>query len=289
MFLFVLLMLPRYLMLLRSDDPQPRQQRQRKLVANIDFVFLAVFLCGTTAIFSDKTCVDNSPLTFWSLTTLVLIELAYILSPFIYCILFILFLPCIIVIARQMHIRANNVFDGRMGAPLSVINAIPIVKYRIKRVIPDASPTSPDLVESPAVDAPNEPIVTDKLDQPVDIQQASSSSQSQHKLRKFHILPGLFKPRNSEGTSSPSISSPRWTWGSPQHTGPKNDDRNVIEIEQEDAVCVICLGEYDDGESLKQLSCKHHFHIKCIDDWLKLNAKCPLCIKSLVDDDSTND
>lgn len=46
----------------------------------------------------------------------------------------------------------------------------------------------------------------------------------------------------------------------------------------EDAVCVVCLGEYAHGCSVKQLpDCGHHFHAPCIDAWLRVNASCPLC------------
>lgn len=48
-----------------------------------------------------------------------------------------------------------------------------------------------------------------------------------------------------------------------------------------ESVCAICLGEYKDGEMLRMLpDCKHWFHLKCVDEWLKLNASCPVCRNS---------
>jgi len=44
-------------------------------------------------------------------------------------------------------------------------------------------------------------------------------------------------------------------------------------MDKEDAVCVICLSEYTDGEEFKRLPCKHHFHPKCIDEWLHINTQ----------------
>ncbi|OVA01739.1 zinc finger protein [Macleaya cordata] len=35
--------------------------------------------------------------------------------------------------------------------------------------------------------------------------------------------------------------------------------------------CVICRLEYDDGETLTMLSCKHSYHPECINNWLQIN------------------
>ncbi|XVE64690.1 hypothetical protein DITRI_Ditri07aG0121400 [Diplodiscus trichospermus] len=45
-----------------------------------------------------------------------------------------------------------------------------------------------------------------------------------------------------------------------------------------DNTCPICLCEYQAKETLRTIpECKHYFHAICIDEWLKLNAACPLC------------
>ncbi|KAF3455897.1 hypothetical protein FNV43_RR00539 [Rhamnella rubrinervis] len=41
--------------------------------------------------------------------------------------------------------------------------------------------------------------------------------------------------------------------------------------------CVICRLDYEDGETLTVLSCKHSYHSECINDWLKINKVCPVC------------
>lgn len=45
----------------------------------------------------------------------------------------------------------------------------------------------------------------------------------------------------------------------------------------EDAMCCICLAEYEDQDLLCRLWCGHHFHKSCLTEWLALNKKCPLC------------
>ncbi|KAJ0808144.1 putative transcription factor C2H2 family [Helianthus annuus] len=47
--------------------------------------------------------------------------------------------------------------------------------------------------------------------------------------------------------------------------------------------CSICLGDFVDGERVRVLpECKHEFHVKCVDKWLKEHASCPNCRRSLV-------
>ncbi|KAJ2629600.1 hypothetical protein H4R22_003225 [Coemansia sp. RSA 1290] len=42
--------------------------------------------------------------------------------------------------------------------------------------------------------------------------------------------------------------------------------------------CSICLVPYEDGETVRILSCDHVYHTNCIDVWLtKRSSKCPIC------------
>ncbi len=45
----------------------------------------------------------------------------------------------------------------------------------------------------------------------------------------------------------------------------------------DDASCVICLCDYEPGEQILFLPCKHHFHRSCIQTWLSLDKSCCLC------------
>ncbi|KAL9246647.1 hypothetical protein vseg_020155 [Gypsophila vaccaria] len=48
-----------------------------------------------------------------------------------------------------------------------------------------------------------------------------------------------------------------------------------------DGTCPICLCEYQSMETLRSIpECNHYFHADCIDEWLRMNATCPLCRKS---------
>ena len=43
--------------------------------------------------------------------------------------------------------------------------------------------------------------------------------------------------------------------------------------------CSICLTAFAPGDKCRQLQChpSHIFHLECVDEWLRLNAACPLC------------
>ncbi|XAR56036.1 hypothetical protein NMG60_11036323 [Bertholletia excelsa] len=42
-------------------------------------------------------------------------------------------------------------------------------------------------------------------------------------------------------------------------------------------LCVICRLDYENGDTLTLLSCKHLYHPDCINNWLRINKVCPVC------------
>eukprot|EP00465_Bigelowiella_longifila_P007336 CAMPEP_0185255678 /NCGR_PEP_ID=MMETSP1359-20130426/4756_1 /TAXON_ID=552665 /ORGANISM="Bigelowiella longifila, Strain CCMP242" /LENGTH=325 /DNA_ID=CAMNT_0027839795 /DNA_START=377 /DNA_END=1354 /DNA_ORIENTATION=+ len=45
------------------------------------------------------------------------------------------------------------------------------------------------------------------------------------------------------------------------------------------STCVICLEDFESGESIKVLPCKHGFHTQCIMPWFERSGDCPICKK----------
>lgn len=45
----------------------------------------------------------------------------------------------------------------------------------------------------------------------------------------------------------------------------------------ENELCTICQEQFENNQIIRELKCRHIYHIKCIDTWLCIQTKCPLC------------
>jgi len=57
----------------------------------------------------------------------------------------------------------------------------------------------------------------------------------------------------------------------------------------EEVVCPICLEEFNENETVIELSCKHIFHKDCIKKWFENNHSCPTCRKKIDLNSDNND
>ncbi|KAH7277105.1 hypothetical protein KP509_39G034600 [Ceratopteris richardii] len=46
--------------------------------------------------------------------------------------------------------------------------------------------------------------------------------------------------------------------------------------------CVICRFDYEEGDALLTLPCKHQYHADCIKNWLQINKICPICSSEVI-------
>jgi hypothetical protein len=54
-------------------------------------------------------------------------------------------------------------------------------------------------------------------------------------------------------------------------------DKTQVKINRNNDFCVICQEDIKKDIIIREINCKHSFHINCIDNWLVENKKCPMC------------
>ena len=50
---------------------------------------------------------------------------------------------------------------------------------------------------------------------------------------------------------------------------------------EDENLCVICIGQMEEGDAVRIFSCRHCFHSECADDWLVRRKTCPLCVATV--------
>ncbi|CAO2594493.1 E3 ubiquitin-protein ligase RNF165 [Lemmus lemmus] len=60
----------------------------------------------------------------------------------------------------------------------------------------------------------------------------------------------------------------------PQDSKGKKDEGEESDTDEK---CTICLSMLEDGEDVRRLPCMHLFHQLCVDQWLAMSKKCPIC------------
>jgi hypothetical protein len=92
----------------------------------------------------------------------------------------------------------------------------------------------------------------------------------------FEVLDEIHRQPASLSLSMVSVQAPE----SVVNSLPCKSYRKLVTPQCSDDMeqCHICLTEYEDGEQIRTLPCKHEFHLQCVDKWLKeIHRVCPLC------------
>ena len=92
----------------------------------------------------------------------------------------------------------------------------------------------------------------------------------------------ICKDSNSTGNTKPNLDT------KPSDSNEKKSTSEPIAKDYigdfENTSCCVCLDDYDNGDKLIILPCKHMFHSRCIKPWLtERQATCPLCKASVFD------
>lgn len=59
------------------------------------------------------------------------------------------------------------------------------------------------------------------------------------------------------------------------------EEHYSVETHGAGCCCSICLCDFDEGDAMTILPCRHHFHPECVGQWLKKSKRCPLCVQAI--------
>ncbi|CAL5214468.1 unnamed protein product [Lathyrus oleraceus] len=68
----------------------------------------------------------------------------------------------------------------------------------------------------------------------------------------------------------------------------KNPTRKLKKPTKEHIDCRVCLSEFKEGDTVRNLNCEHTFHKDCLDEWFLQDqycATCPLCRNKVLSED----
>ncbi|RIA91371.1 hypothetical protein C1645_767485 [Glomus cerebriforme] len=222
-----------------SENPR-RDGWVDRLKSFLDLFATLWFIIGNYLLFTTTTCQKSSPPVFYLSLTWVIVGYIIITIPILLCLAVIFCLPCVLVAMRVLNVSEAA---GMSGARDDIIQKIPLVKYKAS-------------MEGESTDT----VITIPPSQTSPMSSNIETQDQQPPSRKKSRIKQLFgRSRKGSSTSVPTVSPP--------FPIPNSDD----------AVCSICLESYEDGDELRHLWCSHHFHKNCVDEWLKLNKKCPMC------------
>lgn len=252
-----------------------------------------LFFLSNYFLFSGSTCREAAPAVFYLTVVYVVLGYIVILIPVILCLTVILCLPLVLRVMRYFNLGP---VVGVKGATDEMIASIPIVKYRTPATAQGIgagagrqgqNETAIDMSErtgagsgtgtSAGVGAgtassypggQSAEIVGDPV--------STSSAEEASRVQKGGLF-GFFRKGKKDSSLSAAAKTQETT--SPQGS---NSPVEYLTLEDEqDAVCAICLCEYEDEEELRKMRCTHYFHKECVDEWLRLHRNCPLCKRDI--------
>lgn len=234
---------------------------------------VAVFLLGNISYFSSKTCKADSPRLWYSALAALILSYLWIAEVLLMVVAIFLFLPVFLVGVRLFGL-------GESTPSIKPLSSREIEKLPL-RVFWDIIPSASD---SPTASSPAPTTTTTPPPPPV--------KKSRWNWSK------LLKPKSSPSTSSSAR----------EGTGGRRklpEGMEWISLMENQSSCAICLSEYEppplllpstttgveggEGEggewspdTLKLLPCSHVFHAGCIDGWLVVSGRCPICQRGVL-------
>ncbi|KAI7848327.1 hypothetical protein BDC45DRAFT_319484 [Circinella umbellata] len=211
----------------------------------LDMFGIVWFIIGNYFLFTSGQCIREAPSLFY--TTLVWILLGYllVLIPLFLCVSVIFCFPCVLVLMRTL--RLGYASGLVTGATKEEIENVPVYKY-------ESSSNNDEQRQEQEQENDNNDNISISAS-------STTSTRTTARKRRRSIFRWLYLLRVKQKSDDDSE---------------RNYDSITI-TPIEDAVCPICISEYEDGDLICKLWCEHHFHKKCVESWFVINSSCPLC------------
>jgi len=220
------------------------------------------FILGNVWMLSSNTCSRTSPRLFYSSVAALAVGWLYVAEIIVIALAVVFFLPTLIIVLRLFGVGEKTHEIG----PLSKqeIEKIPQVLY-----MPQKDNLSQVDADSGRVPSANS--ISTKV------------SENPEASPKGSRLWRLWSVRRQEKRRSDQVQGGYVRASLPYHPLPSNL-----------ASCPICLCDYEEppkdtegeeilwqGEPLRLLPCGHCVHSQCVDTWLAVSGRCPICQRAI--------
>ncbi|KAG2203331.1 hypothetical protein INT46_006094 [Mucor plumbeus] len=215
----------------------------------LDLFAILWFIVGNYLIFSPSDCPATAAPYYYTILVWVLLGYLILLIPLIACAAVIFCLPCVLVALRTFSINVTNVM---VGGTKEEIAKIPVFKYK---------------------SSPNVDIEDNNNNNTTNISENTNAVSTTDTTTTSTKKPNFIRKLMRKQSYHNNLDQQK-----------QNAHLDTISIPRvEDAVCSICLGEYETNE----LICK--LWQDCVQEWLGLNSKCPLCKRDFRGKDYVDD
>ncbi|KAI8579924.1 hypothetical protein K450DRAFT_239750 [Umbelopsis ramanniana AG] len=197
------------------------------------------FVIGNYFLFGSTSCANTASVLFYVTLTWVVLGYVMITIPILFCAAAIFCLPCVLAVGMRIMQVGEPSEVG--GATAEEIQKIPVLRFT------DNAADTNSIAES-------------------HVSVRSSANRGLEAAPRVGFFRRML--RRKAGQAKPNdIEKPE----------SKRDHKTISFDCSEDAVCAICLSNYEQDELVCRLWCQHHFHKDCLHEWLALNSMCPMC------------
>ncbi|KAJ2708741.1 hypothetical protein H4R19_004599 [Coemansia spiralis] len=248
----------------------------------LEVASLVLYICGNSWVFMTETGRSSAPLLYYTSLAFVILGYLYLAVPVLVAVAGLLLFAFAYTFLPEFRMRLSK----KKGADLAQISQIPLVRYtagvELTHITSHSSP--PSIHGAPSSGGPPcaAPLAAASLSATSLGVGAGRSSRRQRRRRRHgfsHIqLINPFARIAHRFTRSKRQREADAVAYKSQLAGPVP---TFTPSDPEDSTCAICLGDYEEGDILRLLPCRHHMHQACVDEWLHINQTCPLCKQSV--------